>query len=157
MSFSQLEIGQSPRLVCANQFVRARNSRTAFGGGGRKLSAFRYLLFPCEKATIVPELASSWRSAAAIVNSGTRRSSAAARSKFSSFSRSSLSSPGSSKTRWSMRQNGMRGWSRSVVLNCISYIMLFPAGVHIQYIQLFSTTFSKFYSVTPFGCTEAKT
>lgn len=52
-----------------------------------------YLLFPCEKATIVPELASSCRRAAAIVNSGTRRSSVAARSKLASFSRSSLSSP----------------------------------------------------------------
>lgn len=52
-----------------------------------------YLLFPCEKATIVPELASSCRRAAAIVNSGTRRSNVAARSKLAWFSRSSLSSP----------------------------------------------------------------
>ena len=52
-----------------------------------------HLLFPCEKATIVPELASSCLRAAAIVNSGTRRSSVAARSKLASFSRSSLSSP----------------------------------------------------------------
>lgn len=52
-----------------------------------------YLLFPCEKATIVPELASSCRRAAAIVNSGTRRSSVTARSKLASSSRSSLVSP----------------------------------------------------------------
>lgn len=57
------------------------------------LFGISYLLLPCENATIVPELPFSWRRAAAIVNSGTRRSSAAARSKLASFSRSSLSSP----------------------------------------------------------------
>lgn len=65
---------------------RERNERN-------EITCDPYLLFPCEKATIVPELASSCRRAAAIVNSGTCRSSVAARSKLASFSRSSLSSP----------------------------------------------------------------
>lgn len=133
------------RAACIVLGIRNRSRLTAclfqpvcsspkFPNGFRREKAgtfgISYLLFPCEKATIVPELASSWRSAAAIVNSGTRRSSAAARSKFSSFSRSSLSSPGSSKTQWSMRPNGMRGWSRSIVLNCISYIVSYIAFSH---------------------------
>lgn len=41
---------------------------------------FSYLLYPCEKERMVPELAGSWRSAASTVNSGERRSSSAARS-----------------------------------------------------------------------------
>lgn len=119
---------RSQLVVCFGYRAEIPSDFAKFSGERwkRTFRYFSYLLFPCAKATIVPELVSSWRSVAAIVNSGTRRSSAAARSKFSSFSRSSLSSPGSSKTQWSVRQDGMRGWLRSASFNFIFFTVLSP-------------------------------
>lgn len=135
--FLAFEIGYSSGRWARNFRVRDRRVR-------RKFSVFSYLLFPCEKATIVPELASSWRSAAAIVNSGTRRSSAAARSKLASFSRSSLSSPESSKTPWSVRQDGMRcDRPRSGVLGYRILLGTLPVGSVSQ----FASSISNFFNI----------